>query len=355
MQKAPIVAIAGRPNVGKSTLFNRITGIRQAITFDVPGTTRDRIFSEVRWGNKFFYLIDTAGFLHDFYGFEEAEIEKKAQEQIHQSFKEADLILFIVDAKSGLLSEDKKLAKLIRLAGKKIILVVNKADNEKRLAIMSEFEELGISKVAAVSAISGRRTGDLLDLICNEVSAPNIILENSKVLKLAIIGRPNVGKSTLFNALAKSQIAIVSDIPGTTRDTQNLIVSFENGGNVAQFEIIDTAGLRRRGKVGLGLEKFSYIRTLEAISRADIVALVVDASEGVTRGDAHLGQIVLDHNKRLIVVLNKIDKLTKKTKDEINNLGRFKHLSQCTNIALSAINGENIKLLEDELIKISRD
>lgn len=355
MQKAPIVAIIGRTNVGKSTLFNRLTGARQAITFDEPGTTRNRIFSEVRWGNKFFYLVDTAGFIHDFYGFGEAEIEKKAQVQIHQSLKEADLILFVVDAKSGISSEDKALSKLIRLAKKEIILVVNKADNEKRMTASGEFEELGISKTIAVSAISGKRTGDLLDLICAQITVPDVPLLNSKILKLAIVGRPNAGKSTLFNAMAKSQVAIVSDIPGTTRDAQNLLINLSGRNGEAKFQIIDTAGLKKRGKMGLGLEKFSYIRTLEAISSADIVILVIDASEGIARGDAHLGQIALDQNKRLVIVLNKIDKLIRKTKDEIENLGRFGHLARCTNIALSAKNGENVALLEKELIEISQN
>jgi len=353
MQKIPIVAIIGRTNVGKSTLFNRLTGIRQAITFDEPGTTRDRIFSEVRWGNKVFYLVDTAGFIHEFYGFNEAEIEKKAQDKIHQSIVEADLVLFVVDSKSGLLPEDEKLAKLIRSEGKNIILVINKVDDEQKTVAFHEFAELGITKVSTVSAISGKRSGDLLEMICNEITPPDFERKKSKILKLVIIGRPNVGKSTLFNAIAKSDVAIVSDIPGTTRDTQNLLVSIKNKDAATQFEIIDTAGLRRRGKIGYGLEKFSYLRTLESISRTDIVALVVDANEGITRGDAHLGQIALECNKRLIVVLNKIDLLKKKTKDEIKNLGRFSHLAKCTIVAISAKNKENIKLFENELAKIS--
>jgi len=349
MQKLPVVAIVGRPNVGKSTLFNRLIGFRQAIISDTPGTTRDRIFKEIIWNNKPFILFDTAGFLSDFYGFKEDQVERLAQKGIEMAAKEASLILFVIDAKSGLTPYDEEVASNLRKLGKKVVLVVNKADSQKHELIIDEYKRLGAQEIIAVSAISGRRTGDLLDLITKDFKES--VVEREKTLGLAIVGRPNVGKSTLFNVLAKEERAIVSEVPGTTRDKNDFEIKIESSGKSVRLRIVDTAGLRRRGKIVPGIERFSAIRTIDSIIESDLVVLLVDSKEGITRGDAHLGQMALDKKKQLLIVLNKIDLLKERGKHEIPNLNRYAFLAKNKMIAISAKDKVNIGLLKDEVLK----
>lgn len=349
MQKLPIVAIIGRPNVGKSTLFNRLIGERRAITSNEPGTTRDRILSELNWNGKQFILVDTAGLLVDFYGFEEKDIEKLAQKHIEISLREADVVLFVVDSKTGLTGADEEAARLIRKSGKRTILVVNKADNLAQENVSGSFAKLGFDETIAVSSITGRRTGDLLDLAIGDFKKIEPTPDNR--LKIAIIGRPNVGKSTLFNIFAKREKAITSSVAGTTRDSKSEKIKICLGDDCRSFEIIDTAGFRRRGKIEVGVEKFSVFRALDSIYKADIVLLVIDSREGVTRGDAHLAQAALDKRKKILVVLNKIDLLENKTKAEIKNLDKYPFLAKNTFVAISADKQENIDLLSGEILK----
>jgi len=349
MQRLPVVAIVGRPNVGKSTLFNRLIGFRQAIVSKTPGTTRDRIFKEIVWNNKPFILFDTAGFLNDFYGFEEDKIERLAQKGIESAIGEADAVLFVIDAKTGISPYDEEVAALLRKIGKRIILVVNKADNQKHEYLLDDYARLGAKEIIAVSAISGRRTGDLLDLITKDFK--KVVAEKNKIISMAIVGRPNVGKSTLFNTLAGEERAIVTDIPGTTRDKNDVQITIESGDEKLALRVLDTAGLRRRGKIEPGIEKFSAIRTIDSVIESDLVVLLVDSKEGITRGDAHLGQLALEKKKQLIIVLNKIDLLDKRIKQEIPYLNRYPFLIKNKMVAISAKNKENIGLLKDEILK----
>lgn len=339
------VAIIGRPNVGKSTLFNRIVGHRQAVTSKEPGTTRDRVIADVDWWGKKFTLIDTAGVLFDFYGFENENIEKLSQHQVDEALCDANLILFVVSAKEALTSADKEIAKKIKKTGKEAILVCNKADSLKEEQSCDNFYQAGMEEVFPISASNGRRVGDLLNRIINRVPATTI--KKDLVAKVAIIGRPNVGKSTIFNSFVGKDRSIVSDVAGTTRDSINERVAI--GPKV--FEIIDTAGLRRRGRREVGVEKFSVFRTIDAISSADLVLLLVDAEEGVTRGDAHLAQFALDKKKKIIIVINKIDRLKQCLTSEVENLYRFKFINKIKTVAVSAKTNVNIGLLKKEILK----
>jgi len=341
----PIVSIVGRPNVGKSTLFNRLTGKRVAITAKEAGTTRDAVTSEISWNNKNFVLIDTAGLLFDFYCFTEEEIERKAQDKLAQSISSSDIILFVLDSKTGVTPEDKKAASLIRKHAKDVIVIWNKADDLKWENKIDEADELGFGVKIATSSITGRRSGQLLDLITAKIPLVEKPKENFK--KISIIGRPNAGKSTLFNILADHDLAIVSKIPGTTRDT----VKYEIEIGSKKAIIVDTAGFRRRGKVEVGIEKFSLLRAVESVYGSDIVILVIDATEGITRTDAHLGAMVLEKDKQLMIVLNKIDLLKNKSALEIKDFERYGFLRKHPMIGISAKTQENFELLLSEIEK----
>jgi len=347
MTKIPVVSVIGRPNVGKSTLFNKIIGKRLSIVDATAGTTRDRVAQLTTWNNKPFVLLDTAGLIVDFYGFEEAEIEKKAQIQIEQSIKESDAVMLVVDIKRGLAPEDEQIAKIARRFDKRIILVCNKADSLEWERKNTEFSKLGFDEIVYVSAAVGRRMGILLDSLTRDFK--EIKLEENKIKKVAIIGRPNVGKSSLFNALCDDEIAIVSDIAGTTRDAIKVEVNL-GGSEAKSFEIIDTAGFRRRGKIAPGIEKFSIYRSIDSIVAADLVLLVMDGAQGLTRQDAHLCELALNNGKKIIVVLNKIDLLKKQITDEIENLFRFPFLNKQKTIAVSAKTGQNLNLLVREIV-----
>lgn len=345
MKNLPVVSIIGRPNVGKSTLFNRLVGRRMAIVDPTAGTTRDRVVERVGWDNKEFILIDTAGLIVDFYGFDEAAIEKKAQDQIAKSVEESDVVLLVVDMKNGLVPQDEQIAALARKYSKRVILVCNKADDPRRDAISGEFARLGFDESICLSAISGRKSWELLDLVTKDFKTSE--KQEHKLKRVAIIGRPNVGKSSLLNAICNKEIAIVSDIPGTTRDSIKVEVSL--AGKQDSFEIIDTAGLRRRGRIEKTLERYSVMRSIFSILDCDLVLLVVDSEEGLTRQDAHLAQLALRNRKKLILVINKIDLLKNQTTDEIKNLFRFSFLNKQKSIAVSAQTTQNINVLVREI------
>ncbi len=343
--KLPVVAIVGRPNVGKSTLFNRLTGERQAIIAKEAGTTRDTVSSEITWNNKRFILFDTAGFISDFYGFDEADIERMAQDKISDALDECALILFVVDAKVSITGEDKEIAARLRKYHKKVLVVFNKADSHDQEMRLSEVDELGFDDKIALSSITGRRSGLLLDKITSNFK--NNIPDLDQYKKITIIGRPNAGKSTLFNLLSKSSTAIVSDIPGTTRDALRLKIKIGKSEKLA--EIIDTAGFRKRGKIEVGIEKFSVLRAIESIYKADIIILVVDATEGFTRTDAHLADLAVRKNKKLLVVLNKIDLVKSRSTDAIKNFDRFGFILKNKIIAISSTTKENFNELVSEI------
>lgn len=339
----PIVAIVGRPNVGKSTLFNRLLGHKKAIIAREAGTTRDTVSGEVTWDGRRFILFDTAGVISDFYGYKEAEIEKLAQDKIAQALQESDLILMVMDAKVGVTNEDKEIASQIRKLNKKVLVVMNKADNPHLESRIAQAQELGFSDAMPVSSINGRRSGLLLDKIVKNFKKSESWSSPSK--KIAIVGRPNAGKSTLFNILAEQEKAIVSNIPGTTRDA--ITTKLQIGGKSA--EIIDTAGFRKRGKIQVGIEKFSIFRAIQSILRSDLVILVIDAREGFTRTDAHLAALAKHNSKDIVVVINKIDLLKTRVTTEVKNFERFGFILKNKIFAISCKSGENVDELIDEI------
>jgi GTP-binding protein len=311
MAVTPIVAIVGRPNVGKSSLFNRLVGTRQAITHDTAGTTRNANYGRVDWRGYHFTLVDTAGLSKA-----DGEIELQAQDQIKQMATTASVIVVAVDASTMITDEDQTAARLALKSGKPVILVLSKIDTAKD-ADLESWRRLGIPNIIGVSAIHGRGTGDLLDAITEHLEAIPAP-EDNQPLKLALIGRPNVGKSSLLNALIGKQKALVSSIPHTTRDVATEIIKYHD----REIELLDTAGVRRRGRIEKGVEKFSALRTLNAINEADVCVLVMDAEEGQVAGDLNLAGQILEAGKGLILAMNKWDAVEKdeKTQDRMTVL-----------------------------------
>jgi GTPase len=300
----PMVALVGRPNVGKSTLFNRLIGQRVAITEDIAGTTRDRNYGSADWAGREFTVIDTGG-LEIVPG---SDISQRIREQAEIAVAESDVIVFMVDGKTGAANEDAEIAALLRQSTKPVVVCVNKADNEQRRLNAVEFYALGVDEIFPISALHGTGTGDLLDRVVEQLP-PAEEEEESEGLKIAIVGRPNVGKSSLLNSILGEERAVVSNVPGTTRDVIDTVV--ERDGE--RITLLDTAGVRRRGRVEQGIEKYSVIRTLRAIDRADIVFLVIDAAEGITAQDTHLAGYILDAHRGMAIVVNKWDLVTPKT------------------------------------------
>ncbi len=298
----PIVAIVGRPNVGKSTLFNRIVGGRKAIVHDEPGVTRDRHYGESDWAGRDFVLIDTGGYVPE----SDDVFERAIREQVRVSIEEATVILFVVDGQEGLYPLDRELANMLRRAEKKVILAVNKIDSQKYEQNQAEFYALGLGDPQVVSAINGRSTGDLLDLVVEGFPDP-VEEEDEEHLQLAIIGRPNVGKSSITNALLGRERSIVTDVPGTTRDAIDSRLQYKG----KTITLVDTAGLRRRSKVKENVEFFSTLRTLKSIQRCDVALCLLDGSEGMTHQDIDVLSEAVRFNKGVVIVVNKWDLVEK--------------------------------------------
>lgn len=304
----PIVALVGRPNVGKSTLFNRLIGERRAIVQDEPGTTRDRIYGDVEWGGHTFTLIDTGGMIVDERGAEVdlSSIPAGTRQQAEHAIEEADLLVFVVDSEDGTTPADFAIADLVRRTSKPVLLTANKAESSVRAANAVDFYQLGFDAPIIVSSLHGRGTGDLLDAIINAMPRRDEEPELAGP-RIAIVGRPNVGKSRLLNAILGQERSIVSDEPGTTRDSLDTAIEWEG----QQTILIDTAGIRRRGRIEPGVEKYSVLRSMRAITRADVVLLVVDATEGFTAQDLHIAGYVADEKKGMVLVVNKWDLVEK--------------------------------------------
>ena len=340
----PIVAIVGRQNVGKSTLLNKMVGRRLAIVEDLPGTTRDRVIASVSWRDVEFTVVDTGGLEFD----ARSSVARGVQEQIETAIDGADVIIFLVDVRSGVIAADLEMADRLRRVKKPVLLAANKADNEKLEVGAVDFYQLGLGEPVAISAYHGRGTAELLDRIIALVPAPAPTTAEPEFMKIAIAGRPNVGKSMLLNALVGEERAIVDDAPGTTRDAIDTVVDFD-GQSVL---LIDTAGIRRRGRIGGGVERYSVIRALRAIDRADIVLLVLDAMEMITAQDTHIAGYIQQAAKGVVVVVNKWDLVEEKNTGEWDQYLRsqLKFMAYATVVYASAKHGEGV----DRIIPTAR-
>jgi GTP-binding protein len=305
----PIVALVGRPNVGKSTFFNRLIGERKAIIEDLPGTTRDRLYGDSFWNGREFTVVDTAGIL---FGDEDpnlplAEISRRVREQAQLAISEADAIIFMVDGREGMTGADEEVAHLLQSTDKPVVLAVNKCDSHERRLDAVEFYALSLGDPIPMSAFHGLGTGDVLDKVVESFAPNEPDEEEEPHLKIAIVGRPNVGKSSLLNKLLGEERSVVSAVPGTTRDTIDTTITYHG----KPVTLIDTAGIRRAGKIERGIEKYAVVRTLKAIERCDVALLLIDATEGVTAQDTHIAGMVLDAKKGLAILVNKWDAIEK--------------------------------------------
>jgi len=354
----PIVALVGRPNVGKSTLFNRMAEERLAVIDEIPGTTRDRLMTDATWSGVLFSIIDTGGIdptqiskgrSQQPLSIGSADFIKEIKEQAEVAITEADAILFIVDGESGVTPADYEVAQILRQHQKErdgepwppIFLVVNKVDNKKRRSQAYQFYELGLGEPHPISALHGTGTGDMLDLLVSSFRLSGQEAEDDSV-KIAIVGKPNVGKSSLLNRLLGEERAIVSPIPGTTRDAVDTYLTYED----TPITLIDTAGIRRRGRIEPGVEKFSVLRTFGAIDRASVALLLVDASVELSAQDAHIAGYIVDAWKSVVVVVNKWDAITKDTytMDEYTRLLRLElnFLAYVPLLFISAKTGQRV-------------
>lgn len=342
--KKPIVAVVGRPNVGKSTLFNALAGKRISIVKDTPGITRDRIYADVSWLDRTFTLIDTGGIEPD----SRDIILSQMREQAQIAIDTADVILFMVDVKQGLVDADAKVADLLRRSHKPVVLAVNKVDHfDKYMADVYEFYNLGIGDPHPISAANQLGIGDLLDVVMAELGDKKGEEDEEDKIRVAIVGKPNVGKSSLINKLIGENRLIVSEIAGTTRDAVDTPV-IRNG---QEYVFIDTAGLRRKNKIKEELEKYMIVRTVSAVERADIVVLLIDAVEGVTEQDAKIAGIAHERGKAVIIAVNKWDaiekndKTTKEYTQKIRNILSYMPYAEITFI--SALTGQRLSKLYD--------
>jgi GTPase len=347
MRAGPLVAVVGRPNVGKSTLVNRFVGGRIAIVQELPGVTRDRKELDVEWNGRRFRVVDTGGWLAD--GAPEPEGRQLAREvsrQAERAIEAADVILLVVDVMTGVIEEDDRVAGLLRRASKPVLLVVNKVDGDRRDADVWSFQRLGLGDPYPVSATHGRGSGDLLDAVV--AALPPVVEDDDDdgddgIFAVALAGRPNVGKSTLFNRLVGDDRSVVHDAPGTTRDSIDTIIDTEDG----PLKFIDTAGMRRRSRVDEPTEYYSVLRALESVDRADAALLVIDASEGVTQQDQRLAERVDAAGTAIVVVLNKWDLLdAEKRAAVVGQIGeRLGFLSYAPVLKVSALTGRGAQRL----------
>lgn len=349
--RLPIIAIVGRPNVGKSTLFNRLIGRRHAVTFETPGTTRDRIYAKATFGPYETLVIDTGGL-----SFETGkDIEDNIKRQVDIAIDEADIIYFVVDASTELVKTDFEATKILRKTKKPLVLIAHKSDKKSVASMKFNLYELGLGDPLTVSSIHGHGVDELKSLthsLLKKLHFEPYREIPSDVIKLAILGRPNVGKSSLVNALLGEDRLIVSEMPGTTVDSTDTLVTYEN----QNFSLIDTAGIRRRGKIQKGIEKISVLRALDAVYRCDIAILLLDATEGLVQQDCHISELVLENSKGLILGVNKCDLMEDRKKDETAMINLLRHkmsyVPWAPVIFLSAKTKENIFYIFDIAQKI---
>ncbi|CAB4601391.1 unannotated protein [freshwater metagenome] len=343
-QELPSVAVVGRPNVGKSTLFNRIVGRREAIVEEKPGVTRDRKEVVAEWQGREFRLVDTGGWMPG-----GDSLDAKVSAQSEKAIQEADCVLFVVDTVIGITEEDSRIANILRRNGRPVLVVVNKVDDTNRENSIWEFVRLGVGDPYPVSALHGRGTGDLLeDLVAilpavPEVDSTEDATPADKIFSVSIVGRPNVGKSTLFNRLIGDDRSVVHDMPGTTRDAVDTVVETEDG----PVRFVDTAGMRRRSKIDEGTEYYSLVRALQAIDRSDVALLVIDSTVGVTAQDQRLAERVDAAGCPVVVVMNKWELLDADARDEVGYQisQRLHFIGDSPVLKLSALTGKGVHRL----------
>ncbi len=349
MKQKPIVAIVGRPNVGKSTLVNRLIGHRNSIVDDRPGVTRDRIYFDVEWQNKLFTVIDTGGIVPG----DEDEIMLSIYDQAKIACDEADKIIFVVDGKDGVHPVDEDIANILRQSDKPVFIAVNKLDNPESLAMMNDFYSLALGELVGISALHGSGgVGDLLDLVTSDFE---ITEEDTpeNTIKIAIVGRPNAGKSSIVNALLNEDRVIVSDISGTTRDSIDSKIKYHG----QDFVIVDTAGIRKKAKVEYGVEKFAVDRAIRSIKDCDVAVLVIDATQGISDQDKKISSIITEAGKGLIVAVNKWDLIEDKKSNTINQfdlkLSRdIPFLDFAPKIYISAVTKQRLNQIFEKAVEV---
>lgn len=344
----PVIVIVGRPNVGKSTLYNRLAGRRMAIVSDIPGTTRDRISMDAEWNDKRFLLVDTGG-IEDRPG---DTLWEDVRAQTAIALRDADVVILVVDAATGISPGDRDAADLVRRSGKPFVLAANKADNPKREFSSAEFYELGMGEPIPISAYHERGITDLMEQVFEVLPVEPVASQESGSIRVSLVGRPNVGKSALFNALTGEERAIVSPIPGTTRDSIDSRFSYEGH----DLTFLDTAGLRRRGKADEEIERYSVIRTIGAIERSHVCILLLDATELVTSQDTHIGGFIDEAARAVLIVVNKWDLAREHKLDRdyvaANVRARFKFFPDVPVLFTSAVTGEGVAQVPETVIAV---
>ena len=332
----PIVAIVGRTNVGKSTLLNRLAGRRIAVVADLPGTTRDRVFAFVAWQGRELTVVDTGGWQTK----PSTSLEQKVKQQVEAAIAQADAIIFLVDAKDGAIAADEEIADILRTANKPIMLAVNKVDSAKQANQVADFYHLGMGEPIAISAHHNRGIDELMDAVLASLPPQPIGIAELGGAKLAIVGRPNVGKSTLLNTLLRDERAIVQECPGTTRDSLDAIIRW----NDKEILLVDTAGIKRRGRVGAGVDYYSLLRALQTINRCDVALLLIDASEFITAQDMHIAGYIIEVGKGIILLVNKWDLIPQEQRQKFKQSveQRLRFASYIPIIYISARLGQGI-------------
>lgn len=347
----PVVSIVGRPNVGKSSLFNRLLGRREAIVDDMPGVTRDRLYGEAEWRDRKFFVVDTGGFLAR----DENEFVEGMRVQVKLAIKESDLVLFVIDGREGPTWMDEDVADMLRKSGKHVIVVANKIDDGVHEDDVFQAYTLGFEEVIGVSAEHKRYIYDLQDMIVSKLPPEEELPSETGEIRVAIIGRPNVGKSSILNSLAGEERALVSNIPGTTRDALDTLVTI----NGTVFNFIDTAGLRRKSRVEEDIEYYSFVRTLQAIDRCDVALLVLDAEEPFTDQDKKLAALVVERGKGIVLLLNKWDLLGNNEKLGDSMRKKFRDemvfLQYAPFAFISALSGRGMHRISEQILYVAKN
>ncbi len=347
----PLVAIVGRPNVGKSTLFNRIVGIQKAIVHDIPGVTRDRLYADADWDGREFQVVDTGGLDPDTKDYFLALVK----DQIDVALDEADLILVVLDGKAGLMPQDKEVLDLLRKTNKPVLYAINKIDSAKHEIALYEFSQLGIEDVIMISASHGRNLDELLDKILEIIPEKKVTFEEEKHIRVSILGRPNVGKSTLLNKLSGKERMITSPVPGTTRDSIDCIIKHYK----KDYLFIDTAGIRRKSKIDQRLEQISVSKAISTIERSDVVLLMIDGQQGPTHQDCRIADLIKLNGKGCIILLNKWDlvpqELVQTAGVQDTVLENLKGIDFAPVLIISALNGKNVSKIFSRIEEVYKN